>query len=466
MNIRRINQEQKAFDLGNGTLRLNIYNGMASFYYPLVSNGSGNYQVDVSLVYNPNYNEFNVLNRLIGFGRGWKLNFESYLFKYESSYNIPSFTQDDYLFIDETYCIHQFIKYKTIIENNDTFDVYYDTSGTGLKLYVKENTNPYIVDEYGNIHTFNNVTGALISITSSINSNIKKIITYDEEGKVVSINDLRKPNHKIIFSYNEDNLLSKVESTSSSIYYTFSYDNTKLLQVTKHNAIQEQLILEFKHENNKITRIINNETLQALALEYDDATRVIKVTEGAVKKEYEKELLPASVYLNDGSYVSDLSYVGGSTSIITGFHYVMKEEYNKEVTTFSYYNAYTDITSKKNITHRYYFDVDGTCINIMEKGLDDKLYTQNRINGWNIEFSDNSPSYTNSNIYINNKRAVKVTKTNNKYQINFNHLEFSDFFQIFTEEIDDEHNVYNPDIIRTIHFSLTFLLSFNTLYSR
>lgn len=249
----RVYQKKEQYNLGNGTLNLNVYNGEVAYYFPLTKIGGGNYQINTALVYNSNY-EDNQFNKKLGFGNGWKLNFESFLFVSDEGYN-------KYIYVDENWNIHNFIKYSRDYE-------YYDESGTGLKLITGTPYNK-IYDESNNVYTFDRTTGKLISVTSGINDEIEKEIIYDEKTRVISVYDKRKPNHTIDFTYNGNNNLSKISSSVKDVYYTLEYDDNRLVKIYQETNKVYREIQEFWYDNNLMIGIINNDTDKALELSYN-----------------------------------------------------------------------------------------------------------------------------------------------------------------------------------------------------
>ena len=103
------------YTCGEGKLELNIYNGSYVYIYPLLSIGLNTYNLNVSLVYNSRYSISDFNGFKIGFGNGFKLDIEEYLFPYQNSFNISGFNNLDYVYIDSKWCIHRFIKYKIIV---------------------------------------------------------------------------------------------------------------------------------------------------------------------------------------------------------------------------------------------------------------------------------------------------------------------------------------------------------------
>ena len=109
---------------------------------------------------------------------------------------MESFEEGDYVYIDGNSKTHRLIKYKETEEERG----YYDESGSGLRLIVKNNQEFIIKDGNENQLKFNE-KGHLIQIVAGNNPNISKLITYDEEEKITSIYDERKPLRKISFEY-------------------------------------------------------------------------------------------------------------------------------------------------------------------------------------------------------------------------------------------------------------------------
>lgn len=117
------------------------------------------------------------------------------------------------------------IKYKETEEGRG----YYDESGSGLRLIVKNNQESIIKDGNENQLKFNE-KGHLIQIVAGNNPNISKLITYDEEEKITSIYDERKPLRKISFEYDKEGNLIKswIENTNHSILC--QYDSINRLE--------------------------------------------------------------------------------------------------------------------------------------------------------------------------------------------------------------------------------------------
>ena len=212
MDKSKINHQNQSYNIGKGQASVNLVTGRLLFEYPLLSIGSNNFQMSTVLSYSSQYLPSDFGDKKIGFGNGWKLNFHQYLIPYNASYNIDGFELGDYVYIDSSWCIHKFKLYTT--------GKYYDTSGTGLRLLVS-GTSKIIKDENDNLYEFNN-SGNLISYTSGINHNIKKVLTYNGD-KLVSIHDVRKDERKIEFIYDTNGMLVETKNTLNNLGFNFIY---------------------------------------------------------------------------------------------------------------------------------------------------------------------------------------------------------------------------------------------------
>ena len=215
------------YSCGEGILGLNIYKGSFIYKYPLLTIGLNSYSLSASIVYNSTYKTSDFGGRTIGFGNGWKVDIEEYLFPYNSSYNLDGFNNLDYVFIDNNWNIHRFVRYTQSSGYEDATNVYYDESGTGLRLVIKANHNPIIYDELKNMYIFQNER--LVEIISSINSTISKKIVYSNN-HISSFYDNRKQNRRICFNYSNDSLIS-INNTLTNQNYTFEYDNQKFKKI-------------------------------------------------------------------------------------------------------------------------------------------------------------------------------------------------------------------------------------------
>ena len=106
---------------------------------PVTSIGMNSYYCNVNLVYNSKYSNYSFFDRQIGFNNGFKLNIEQHIFSYREEYNIPEFTEEDYVYIDSEYRIHRFTK-----PLYSTGNMYYDKTNGNLYLYVNSDNTFFI----------------------------------------------------------------------------------------------------------------------------------------------------------------------------------------------------------------------------------------------------------------------------------------------------------------------------------
>lgn len=452
MDKSRIYQSSQKYDLGNGSLYVNTFNGRILYSYPIATVGLGNFQINTSLIYNSFYKDTDFGNIKIGFGNGWKFNIEEYVFPYKPEYNIDGFNFNDYVYIDSNWCIHRFVKYKEVKGYDNPRKVYYDESGTGLKLIVVNNSNYKMIDEYNNISYFDLKSGKLISSISSVNSLITKIIEYDEtKNNIISIYDSRKESKRIKFEYNQNNLPIKIYLTNSKVYYTFEYSETKLVKIYKENGNEKKTIHEFWYHNFLMNTIVNSEDLQAIKLEYkakSESNVLKKITLGALKKELVVKNVNSETYCGEDDYVGENDYVTDSLISYSGnYSLIMPDEYILSYDVYDFQSSYTEFENFKGIKNRLYFDIDGRTISNLEYNnisSETHYYTSSKPTGWEIGKDGDS------NIFINDKKAKTIYKNGNKYVLDVNE-NLNKFLEIFNDTNEETSE----------HFTVSFWLMFN-----
>ena len=390
------------YSCGEGILGLNIYNGSFIYKYPLLTIGLNSYSLSASIVYNSTYKTSDFGGRTIGFGNGWKVDIEEYLFPYNSSYNLDGFNNLDYIFIDNNWNIHRFVRYTQSSGYEDATNVYYDESGTGLRLVIKANHNPIIYDELKNMHIFQNER--LVEIISSINSTISKKIVYSNN-HISSFYDNRKQNRRICFNYSNDSLIS-INNTLTNQNYTFEYDNQKFKKIIVNYGLKEKSFQIFNYSYNKIVSIINNADLSALKIEYNNYGELRKVINGFMKKEIITEDFVSEDCCGDLNYVGENNYLTSKGKMYKGISYFMPTNYITELNEYNYCSSYTDKTNKKGITIRYSFDIDGRLLSSFEK-KNQFFYTLDKPSGYLLSEDTNDQT----SIKINGLWAKKLDGT-------------------------------------------------------
>ena len=449
MKINKINHQTQKYQCGLGTTLANLTNGNLRFDYPLLSIGMNNYQIETSIKYNSHYKTTDFNGKKIGFNNGWKLNIHQYIFPYLSSYDIEEFEVGNYIYIDENWNIHRFVKYKDEIIDGLSNAVYYDCSNALLKLFINDNTS-YIKDDFNNKFVFNK-DGLLISLISGVNENVKKLITYDN-GNLNSIYDPRKSSRSIYFTYNND-LLTKVQTTINNIGFEFGYNENKLETIKKYSGNISKEVMNFKYNLNNIMEYsINPIDLNALRYVYTmfkGEAAITKIMFGLVDKEIVPDLSP-EFFVGDDIYLSDVlednkkNYITNNYFRVSDYVFSMPIANVKEEVNLTYNDSYTQVTNDSGINLRYYFNVDGTTISCLEYKEGD-LYSLSRIKGHILSADGSlstkfngekinilSPDINNKIIFdsVNNKLSSFLNSLKNEYGEIKESEQYSEHFNI------------------------------------
>ena len=448
MKVSKVNHYNQEYNCGIGKAKVNLYTGSLLFEYPLMAIGANNFLVSTNLLFSSEYKSTDFNGKKIGLGNGWKLDLHQYVFPYLQSYNIDGFNVGNYVYIDGSFNIHKFVQYKSISSNDEATNVYYDNSGTGLKLIVKNNTDIKIVDQYNNSYIFDE-EGKMIEIISSINENIKKKIVYRND-KILSVYDDRKPFKAICFVYNEDNTLRKVYSTVNKVGFSLNYDNEKLDKINKYCLSNSKEVIKLMYnESEKLEYIVNPEDLFALKISYNTLYSVDKVSSGVMRKqENSTEISSESVSKNE-VYLDDDGYVSKNGKISTGYNLVMPQEYIKHETNISYYEGYTSLTNEKGININYYFDINGTVLSVLEN-KEGNLFTLSRTNGFMLS-SNGLLSQK-----FNGQNIIELDSTN-QYTYEITTTLLQSFKNIFVDLNEDgkREEQYSE------HFNVSFWMKFH-----
>lgn len=451
MKMNKVNHSYQSYNCAEGIANVNIYNGNLLFEYPLVSTGMNSFEISTSLVYNSDYKSTDFNGRLIGMGNGWKLNIEQHLFRYESSFNLEGFTEDDYVYIDSNWNIHKFVKY---YPNDDTTYpmYYYDESGTGLRLIIENSESYIITDSNDNALQFNS-SGLIVKITSSINNEIEKQITYNNFGNILSVFDIRKPYRKIKFIYDEKFLIDcyayEEAGKKGKKGYKFEYGNNKLKKIIKYTNDEgdskelNKKIMSFEYNvNSTIEKIINSTNLTGILFSYDNNERVSVVNEGAFTINYDLEGNEQSNYLKEGNYFADkktnedcyeiCDYLINNSSKTTNYDYVMNDDNVINHNQYSYQEYKTLLINKEGIKLNYFFNLEEELISCLE-GDNNVLYTLNNSFGCNIDL------VVENNEYLINDKKTYILDNSNNYAVNIS----SNYFEKFNEEKTEELEYYN-----------------------
>lgn len=450
MDKSKVNQSQQSFNCGLGQARVNIFNGRLLFEHPLITLGSNSFQMSTSIVYNSHYKSTDFGGRKIGFGNGWKLTTQQYLFPYQASYNIDGFNFGDYIYIDSNWFIHRFVKYKNSSTYGDDRTAYYDDSGTGLKLLVGKNVDAEIFDNNNNTYYFN-ASGHISGVMSGINADIMKKIEYSN-GNVSCIYDSRKPSRQIQFLYNDNGTLKEVFTSVNKIGFTLNYEGDKLSKIIKYSSSESKELMEFRYANNILEYTINNTDLTALRFLYssfNDLIVVSEVLDVAMKRTLDTSYVESEHYLGENDYLGEGEYLTYLGKKFKHFNTIMGPV--KDSTSFTYSDSYTELTSKKGVSIRYYFNIEGTVISSLENKDDNNHYTLFRPNGWELS-SDGT-----SSVAINGQKA-NILNSNNSFKFSVTSGKLNEFKNIFNLDSDGDGE---KDEAYSEHFKVSFWLNFS-----
>ena len=416
MDDSKINKSEISYHNSVGKVDVHIKTGRMIYEYPLFALGGGNYQIMVSLLYNSHYQKTDYEERPIGNSKGWKLNIEGSVFPYKLTYNMEGFEEGDYVYIDGNWKTHRLIKYKETEEERG----YYDESGSGLRLIVKNNQEFIIKDGNENQLKFNE-KGHLIQIVAGNNPNIIKLITYDEEEKITSIYDKRKPLRKISFEYDKEGNLIKswIENTNHSILCQYdSINRLEKISIHQEEELKEKINIKY-NSNSQIEYIIDKESLEAVYIENssDSKSKIKKIIEGVMKKESICKEGLAEQDLRKESYIGDSNYLTKQQEEVEGYNLIMPEAYHKAVYQFTYEENYTSIKNKTGIVYRYYLNTKGQIISVLEKEeFEGELYIEEsyrtlfQTKGWELTTNFFLENCINSNCAYQYEKAVFYAK--------------------------------------------------------
>ncbi len=422
MEINKVNQLEKNFNLGEGTLRVNLYNGNMLYTYPLINMGKNNFTIATKIVYNMNYQKNAFSGRKIGFNNGWKLNFEQHLFAYEESFAIEGYEVGDYIYIDDNFCLHRFVKYKQTTKEA----VYYDDSGTLLRLFLTEGQRPKIIDSNKNTYYFNN-EGLMEEVTSGINKEIDKKIDY-VNGRIINIYDERALTRLIQILYNDDGSIKELYISGSKIGYRFSYSNQKMVKILKYASNKTKEMISFEYSNNFLTKIINSRNLDVLKIEYNMYNQGFEIIEGTLKRILEKNYTESENYLGEDLYLGEGHFATYSGQKVKDFSLEMG--YIRTRTYLTYTKAYTQLENQDKITLRYYFNKQKINISVLEQSTDNNYYTLDRPKGWIISEDGTS------NIKMNGKTA-QILNASNNYNYKISEEKLLEFINIFNKQEEE-----------------------------
>lgn len=273
MNLSKLHHKNLNFELGNVQILVNTVTGRMLLKFPDLELGQGNFNIGICHVYNSHTDSSYISGNLAYLPNSWNINVNAHLY-YGGTIIIDNVSKNYYNYIDSEGIVHRFIFYKldylNASQSNLLYSFYYDESGSGLILRVKDSLSE-IVDEHGNIMRF--VNGRLDRVISGVNENIKKIYTYNSNGKLASIYDARKPQKTITFLYSGNNLDS-ISNGIKSIEYEYDTNNN-LIKVSERINKSHKNIYAFSYNSSNVLESVYDYSLnQGLSFTYTKLNQI------------------------------------------------------------------------------------------------------------------------------------------------------------------------------------------------
>ncbi|MCM1350220.1 MAG: polymorphic toxin-type HINT domain-containing protein [Prevotella sp.] len=453
MSQNRINQTELKYSCKELEASINLHTGEYSLNYPLLSIGANHYQIATNL----SYCSHPIEAIPIGLGNGWKLNIDQYVGPYQTSYALAGYQLGDYIYVDSHWQIHRFILYKEETVYQALHRIYYDESGSGLRLTIYEDNTAQIEDQNRNSLRFY-PSGRLSEIISGVNRDITKKIEY-EENQIVAIYDTRKSHRKIKFIY-EVGRLSKITNTIDDINLSLTYDEQQNIVAIHKGKTSTKEMMQFQYDvSNHLQYIISGESKEALRLLYQNKSnhfRVKSVEQGVVRTIYTTEPEESEVACGEHTYLGDGDFLTHTGERILSYHYEMPSSYIVHTSLFTYLNGATIVKNEKQIETIYYFNPYGFTIGILEKVADDAYKTLFKTGGWSLC----TGIYPLRSATINQKNATLLTRDQDKnrytYQVDSASLAY------FTSRFFDSDSMY----YYVKDFTLSFWIRFSEPINR
>ena len=210
--------------LQNGGVYHNVYNGNLTHILNLASTKAGKMPVDLQLVYNTNDV---VLNNNIGYGIGYRLNL-SQLVK-EVIIDNKKYLE----YTDQDGTLHYFLNERIELVNGVNQTVIYENKyfdEDNLNLIIEKESTKYIMkDKNNNIKEFSIVSdiGYLTKIQDAIGNT--NIISYDNENRIVSVEDANNQYIYITYSHNPSLVINVFDSNNCGV--RLQYVSNSLMEV-------------------------------------------------------------------------------------------------------------------------------------------------------------------------------------------------------------------------------------------
>ena len=374
--------------------KINLATGRMVFEEPLLSVGAETYSISISAIYNSHRSGVGLC------GRGWSLSIEQQLIKSYGQYYLVSSGGDisEFTLFDEA-------------ENK-----YYNSVDAGQVLTVSDDGSACLSDDDGNIVNFD-AEGKPISVVSGYNAAIKKIYEYDSNGRLYRIFDerLKSGNSSIktyfLFEYAEGKLASVTaydNYTKKRDQRQFEYDGNILVGISQtaynSNGIKtlSKLIKSYHYNDNQLVAIVDEESLSAVKLTYDNG-KISEVVSGVIDKG-ESISLGMGLRAGDIMAYSGLSAAAIGGEIIGGGAFVSKKScaYSYLLQGDICYGA--RLTNEAGIKTIIYLDERHHIVSQFESKSESRLLTLKKETGVILKVSKD----TYGSMFINGRNTVKI----------------------------------------------------------
>ncbi len=228
-----LNYNEQSFS--SGKTCINTYNGNLTGIFDIGKTNGGKLPINLQLIYNTNDV---VLNKNIGFGKGYKLNY------YQTIKKVDIYDAEYLEYEDEDGTLHYFQKKQKYFPIADCEDnIYLDEDGLGLEI-TEFNNNLNMTDKNGNKMIFER-NDEVYYLTKIIDADENCVIIAYSNNKISKIKDQSNQEISIIYNSNTINIVTPEDEI------VVNYSDNKPISIQSINGI---LYIEY-NENNIISSI-------------------------------------------------------------------------------------------------------------------------------------------------------------------------------------------------------------------
>ena len=419
MSTSRINDITKTHSIDGLDLNVNLVNGKYILSTNIIDLFKDNYNISIDLNYIGD-DTFSFHN--FHLGPHLRLSINEYI----------RFMGNVVYYIDANDIIHDGYKYYDETVNNDT--IWYFKFFDGIDLKAKYNMtlssdSIILFDNLGNYKEYvrsNNeyeifLLKKIVYIGKNNNYKIEKVLTYDEDDRLLRIYDSRRPAYYIKFLYNENNYIEKIcyEASYKTYGVLLHYDETgNLNSITRIVNKDTYLSQIFKYEANKLSQIINVYTYESIKIDYrndpEDVYKIDTIEEGYVNKKifaFKNTIYANEENTKDGIYVSKDSTLDTSNTFNSKYEYNYDFHLNEKYTILT---LFSKTPQESVISYIYEYDMFGRLMSVFEKVGNYNFKTLSKTSGVWLKDNSEAPGET----YPNGKHKEKINGITSKYVSN------------------------------------------------